>query len=267
MRAAVKRLPATSPTLLPAAFLGTLGRAPDRPDTVRLGSGHRGGAPLPQADGSVLVLYAAPTTMGIATVACQGPIDAGGCEALASAVTVPGSRALEPSISTAFVMRLPAAVTDLDAARTKGMDKLAAATRSRGQALAADGLSRAHRSTAAALAPLTTEGDGLPTPPSAPPPPQAAHSGARERRARPLPAALRRRRPCRHQLRRRPAPHDDGGCRQGECRGPGHPGGGHTRGEPAARTVRRRPSRVLLALVALAALLGVATSSPVAQSR
>ena len=131
---------------------------------MRLASGH--GAwryRFPQADGSVLVLYAAPTTTGITTVACRGPTDAGGCEALASAVTVPGSRALEPSMSTAFFMRLPAAVTDLDAARTKGMGELAAATRSRGQALAADGLAGAHKSAAAALGPLTTEGDGLPS--------------------------------------------------------------------------------------------------------
>jgi len=164
MRAAVERLPATSPTLLPAAFLQALKRAPERPDMVRLVSGHDAWRyRFPQDDGSVTVFYAAPTTTGIATVACLSPIDAGGCEALASAVTVPGSRALEPSTSAAFFVRLPTAVTDLDAARTKGTGELAAATRARGQALAADGLARAHKSAGAALAPLTTEGDGLPT--------------------------------------------------------------------------------------------------------
>jgi len=164
LRGAVERLPATSPTLLPAAFLQTLESAPERPDMVRLGSGHDAWRyRFPQDDGSVTVVYAAPTTTGIATVACLSPIDAGGCEALASAVTVPRSHALEPGTSAAFHSRLPAAASDLDAARTKGVRELDAATRSTGQAAAAAGLTRAHNAAGAALAPLTTEGDGLPT--------------------------------------------------------------------------------------------------------
>jgi O-antigen ligase len=164
LRASVERLPATSPTLLPAAFLRTLKRAPERPDMVRLWSGHDAWRyRFPQDDGSVTVFYAAPTTAGIATVACLSPIDAVGCEALASAITVPRSRALEPSASAAFFIRLPTAVTELDTARTNGMSELAAATRARAQALAAADLARAHKSARAALAPLVAEGDGLPT--------------------------------------------------------------------------------------------------------
>ena len=164
LRASVERLPATSPTLLPAGFLQTLKSAPDRPDMVRLASGRDAWRyRFPQADGSVTVLYAAPTTTGIATVACLSPIDAGGCEALASAVTVPRSRALEPGTSAAFYSRLPAAASDLDAARAKGAREFDAATRSTGQAAAAGRLARAHKAAGAALAPLTQEGDGLPT--------------------------------------------------------------------------------------------------------
>jgi O-antigen ligase len=164
LHAAVERLPAGSPTLLPAAFLQTLKSAPERPDLVRLGHGHDAWRyRFPLQYGSQLVLYAVPTTTGIATVACMSPIDAGGCEALASAVTVPRSRALEPGTSAAFYSRLPAAVSDLDAARTKGTRELAAATRATAQAAAADGLARAHKAAGAALAPLTAEGDDLPT--------------------------------------------------------------------------------------------------------
>ena len=261
LRAAVERLPATSPTLLPAAFLRTLGRAPDQPDILRLGSGH--GAwryRFPQADGSVLVLYAAPTTTGIATVACRGPIDAGGCEALASAVTVPRSRALEPGTSTAFFMRLPTVVTDLDAARTKGMDELAAATRARGQALAADGLAQAHRSAAAALAPLTTAGDGLPT---ATVGALTATAGAYSA----LASAARARSPRLYADAGRAVTSSDAALRRtmtgvaakANAAGPATPAAGTPVREPAAGTVLGvDPSRVLLALVALLALLGVA---------
>ena len=261
LRAAVERLPATSPTLLPAAFLRTLGRAPDQPDILRLGSGH--GAwryRFPQADGSVLVLYAAPTTTGIATVACRGPIDAGGCEALASAVTVPRSRALEPGTSTAFFMRLPTVVTDLDAARTKGMDELAAATRPRGQALAADGLAQAHRSAAAALAPLTTAADGLPT---ATVGALTATAGAYSA----LASAARARSPRLYADAGRAVTSSDAALRRtmtgvaakANAAGPVTPAAGTPVREPAAGTVLGvDPSRVLLALVVLLALLGVA---------
>ena len=164
MHAAVERLPATSPTLLPAAFLRTLERPPERPDLVRLGSGHDAWRyRFTRADGSATVVYAAPTSTGIATVACVGPIDGGGCEALASAVAVPRARALAPSASAAFFIRLPAVVADLDATRTEGLSELAAATRASGQARAADRLARAHESARAVLAPLTTGADRLPT--------------------------------------------------------------------------------------------------------
>jgi hypothetical protein len=167
LRAAVERLPAVSPTLLPAAFLQTLKSAPERPDTVRLRSGHDAWRYLFPFQGKTqLVLYAAPTTTGIATIACLGPNEAGvprGCESLASAITVPGSLPLEPGSSAAFYSRLPDAVRDLDAARNKGTRELLAATRAIDQAAAADRLSREHLAAEAVLAPLAAEGNGLPT--------------------------------------------------------------------------------------------------------
>ena len=65
-------------------------------ETVRLRSGYdvwryRYSRP----DGSVAFVYAAPTTTGVATVACLGRDQDGACDALASAVVVPDSRRLE----------------------------------------------------------------------------------------------------------------------------------------------------------------------------
>jgi hypothetical protein len=54
-------------------------------------------------------------------------------------------------------------VTNLDEARRKGISDLAGAKRAAGQAAAADGLARAHKAAGAALAPLTSAGDGLPS--------------------------------------------------------------------------------------------------------
>ena len=167
IRATVELLPATSATLLPAAFLQTLKGASERPEVVRLASGrHAWRYRFPEDDGSVSFLYAAPTTSGVATVACLSPIDGAvprGCEAVANAITVPGSRPLEPGTSAAFYSRLTAAVSDLDAARAKGTRELTGATRSTGQAAAAGEIARAHRAAGAGLASLTTEGDGLPS--------------------------------------------------------------------------------------------------------
>jgi hypothetical protein len=167
LRASVERLPAASATLLPAAFLQALKSAPDRPELVTLAGGRRAWRyRFPGHDGSMTFLYAAPTTSGIATVACTSPIDTSvprACQALAAAVSVPGSHPLEPSTSAAFFSRLPATVADLDTARTKSIGDLGASTHATGQALAADALARAHKSAGAVLGPLTTNGESLPT--------------------------------------------------------------------------------------------------------
>jgi hypothetical protein len=167
LRATVERLPATSSALLPAAFMRTLKDV----QSVLLGAephlvGRFPGYRFTVQRESQLIFYTAPTTTGIVTVACVSPRYIGfppGCEALASAIIVPGSRALEPGNRAAFFSQLPAAVTDLDAARTKGLHELSSATRATDQARAADGLAQAHKDAIAALAPLTSNGDGLPS--------------------------------------------------------------------------------------------------------
>jgi len=165
LRANAEQLPATSATLLPAAFLATLDGAPDPPTLVRVAGGHPAlRYRVPGRNGSMTLVYAAPNTKGIATVACTSPIDSSiprACDALGGAVTVPGTRPLAPSTSAAFFSRVPAVLSDLDASRTKGLEALKAASRARGQVLAANALGRAHKAAAATLAPLATR-EGVP---------------------------------------------------------------------------------------------------------
>jgi hypothetical protein len=162
--ASVERLPATSATLLPAAFLQTLAAKPGRPDVVRLASGAVARRYRFSRGGDSTLFYVAPTTGGVATVACVDPpgaADPQSCEALAGAVTVPGASTLAPSDGAAFWSRLPATLTELDAARAAGTRRLEAATRAAAQARAAGALARSHAAAGAALAPLAG-GKGLP---------------------------------------------------------------------------------------------------------
>ena len=166
LRASAEQLPATSATLLPAAFLATLEGAPERPTLVRVTGGHSAlRYRVPGRNGSITLVYAAPNTKGIATVACTSRIEPRASCGRATR-SPPRSRCrralpLAPSASAAFFSRAPAVLSDLDAVRTKGLKALGAASRARGQALAADGLGRAHKGAAASLAPLAS-GGGVP---------------------------------------------------------------------------------------------------------
>jgi hypothetical protein len=166
LSALVERLPATSATLIPVALEKALPTVPEQREVVRLGSGQPAWRARVAQGSSSTVLYAAPTTSGVATVACTGPAGAGvlrGCDALAKAITVPGSHPLELGTSVAFYSRLPAVVSELETARRTGIRELSAAQSASAQAAAADGLVRAHKDAFAALAPLAGAGTGLPT--------------------------------------------------------------------------------------------------------
>jgi hypothetical protein len=164
LRAAVERLPATSSTLLPAALVQTLGAGPGRPAVVPLASGGHAWRDHFEADGSTTTLYAIPTTTGVATVACSSvALDTGAprhCDALAEAITLPGSRVVPPGENAAFFSRIRATVADLDAARASAARQLQAAADAGGQARAADVLARAHETARAVLGPLAAEGNG-----------------------------------------------------------------------------------------------------------
>ena len=162
----VERLPASSATLLPLAFERARVNAGERREVVELGKGQRAWR-YRVADGnrSATVLYAAPTTSGVATVACEVPAGAGvprACGTLAKAITVPGSAPLALATGVAFYTGLPAVAKKLDAARTAGMRDLSAARSAAGQAAAAGRLAREHKRALAALAPLVGNQAGLP---------------------------------------------------------------------------------------------------------
>ncbi len=152
VRAAVELLPAGSPTLLPVGL-----QASGAPAMVALGQGRRAWRyGVVRSDSVPLAVYAVPTTKGVATVGCLGsgrPAERA-CQALATALTAPGARQLDPGANAAFLIRLPATVAVLDTARAKGTHALKQARRPAAQAAAADGLARAHRTAAAELAPL-----------------------------------------------------------------------------------------------------------------
>jgi hypothetical protein len=158
--AAVELSPAASPTLLPVGLHASGG-----PATVQLGRGKQAWRyRLLRPDGVPVVLYAIPTTKGIETVGClgvSGQAAERACSTVASAVTVPGARRLEPGPRAAFFSRLPVTVASLGAARAGGVRALDAATRAAGQALAADRLARAHRAAAADLARVSSSSDSI----------------------------------------------------------------------------------------------------------
>ena len=158
LSAVVERLPASSATLVPVAFQQARPTAAEQRDVVRLSSGQPAWRyRVAHENGSATVLYTAPTTSGVATVACLVPIGAGvprGCETLAKAITVPGSVPLELGTSVAFYTRLPTVARELEVARSIGMRDLVVARSATAQAAAADRLVRAHEQAVAALAPL-----------------------------------------------------------------------------------------------------------------
>ena len=140
LRAVVERLPASSATLVPVAFQQARPTADERREVVRLSPGQPAWRyRVTHENGSTTVLYTAPTTSGVATVACLVPTGTGvprGCETLAKAITVPGSVPLELGTSVAFYTRLPTVARELEVSRSIGMRDLAAAKSATAQAAA-----------------------------------------------------------------------------------------------------------------------------------
>ena len=157
--AALELRPAVSPTLLPAGV-----RPVGAPSVQQLGAHAAWRYRTETSTGTPAIFFVAPTTNGIATVACVGAV-AGtperACRALASGVAVSGAQRLELGQGAAFLSALPAVVRELNTARDGGHRALTAATSHTAQASAASDLARSYRSAAAALAPLT-DGKGEP---------------------------------------------------------------------------------------------------------
>ena len=104
---------ASGPTLLPAAFVKTLGAEPERTDTVRLGDlqAYRYRNLDPGGFTPALTLYAVPTDKGVATVACtadqaQAAQFLPACERAASTLELEGAEPFDLGLGRDYVNRL-----------------------------------------------------------------------------------------------------------------------------------------------------------------
>ncbi|HWH93352.1 MAG TPA: hypothetical protein VNT03_05780, partial [Baekduia sp.] len=122
VEAVVDALPATSPTLLPAAFVHELGSDLPKPSTVRIGrqlEGYHYAGLLHPRVVRLLDVYVAPTTVGTVTVAClaealESLVD--GCFSVVSRLALARGRPLAPGPAAAFREVLAGRVASLDAA-------------------------------------------------------------------------------------------------------------------------------------------------------
>jgi hypothetical protein len=149
-RAAAGMVRGSGPTLLPASFRDRLGAAPRPDEAVRLGSlnalRYRGLAPE-GLDGAATV-YAAPTTGGVATVACVAPQGArdflADCERVAATLELSGAKPYPLGPSGDYARLLSNTTRELDRVRSAGARRLKAANSAGAQGAAAESLARAY---------------------------------------------------------------------------------------------------------------------------
>ncbi len=104
-----------------------------------------------------LNVYVAPTTEGVATVACAAPIQVSGafmpdCEAAATTLELVSGDAYPLGADPAYSRKLNSTIKKLNAARSKQTRALRQAKTARGQAKAANQLAGAYRDAARTLA-------------------------------------------------------------------------------------------------------------------
>ena len=131
-------------TLLPAAFVRALPAAPHG-EPVKLGAleayRHAG---LLRRGAPATTVYAAPTTDGVATVACVGGSVARSCAQVASTLRVDGARPVPLGPHAAYAKSVGTALAALTHARTSALKDLGAAHTRRGQGKAADAIASAY---------------------------------------------------------------------------------------------------------------------------
>ncbi len=163
---------AAGPTLLPADFTQRLASPPKPDGAVSLGGAQAyrlADLTLKDSDGAMTLLVA-PTTAGVATIACLGTdADRARCETAAGSLALSdGVRPLRLGPSERYARELKAPLDRLRARRGSALRKLRSADTPDGQARALDTVASAYRKAAAAL------GGVAPNPPERP-----AHSALR----------------------------------------------------------------------------------------
>src|SRR4051812_15643013 len=153
----VALLPAQHPALLPSALVAQAQGGLPRAETAKVvGLQARAYRGL-RANGSVLDVYAIPTTRGVLTLVCTagsgGPAPAW-CLSGLDQITVSGASPLKPAADTAYRMRAPEILRTLDKSRVRGRRTLHGAERANGQERAARALAADYKRAAVALAPL-----------------------------------------------------------------------------------------------------------------
>jgi hypothetical protein len=161
-------LPADAPSLLPTGLIERMTARPYRPVRVRLGAleaiWYRGLAV--RGSSALLDVYVAPTTQGVATIACQADASLTllleECRQMASTVALLRGRPLPLRPESAFEQRLPEQIAILDGVRQVARAGLGPASDNGEQAQAAQRLADAYRAAAAVLSPLVPEGRARP---------------------------------------------------------------------------------------------------------
>jgi hypothetical protein len=147
---------AANSALLPAAFLQALGldagELPPR-QAVRLADNkieaYRYANLRPKGIEKPLTLYTAPTSAGVATVACVDP--SADCESIANTLKLTGATAFPVGPSKAYASTLSKALGGLDKKVQSGRKALRSAKTPKAQAAAAKQLSAAHKSASSTL--------------------------------------------------------------------------------------------------------------------
>ncbi len=152
------RLPVSSLTLLPEDLLRQLTRPPEDPVKVQLGGRfpayyYRDLALSGARDR--LDVYAAPTTAGVATLACLGqPSPLEECADMANSLRLAQGQPVRADPGAGFRIRLVSAVDAIDSARERTRQLLRRATSPEQQATAVMAVSASYRTAASVLAPL-----------------------------------------------------------------------------------------------------------------
>jgi hypothetical protein len=141
----------SGPTLLPKPFLARLKSPPSRDDAVKLGKlqAYRYAGLTPTGVNGPVTVYAAPTTEGVATVACAGGPGAATsflreCERVAGTLELTGGKPLALGPRADYGKAVGAALQRLDAAVASANKRLEAARTPGAQAAASRRLASVH---------------------------------------------------------------------------------------------------------------------------